>query len=69
MALKEVNDYMTRFDLDPVYTLGRAVRPGMFYRQSDRPLQVRTTQPLLKELGQLAKGAQSRPKTKEHSPI
>ncbi|KAL4359122.1 hypothetical protein AHAS_Ahas08G0045800 [Arachis hypogaea] len=42
----------------PVHTLGRAVRPGMFYRQIDRPLRVRTTRPLLKEFGQATRKAQ-----------
>ena len=57
----------------------KAVWPGMFSDKStdlfrsDYPTSSQrarpNARPLLKELSQLAKGAQSRPKTKEHSPI
>ena len=51
-----------------VHTLGRAIRPGMFYRQSDRPLQVRTTRPLPKELDQVTRKAQRRAQIEEYAP-
>ena len=77
----EKHDLMERSNSSrgTVHTLGQAVRPGMF---SDKPTDLfrsdyptssqrarPNARPLLKELGQIAKGAQSRPKTKEHSPI